>query len=423
MCWAMTTRRAADSVNSKLRDSCQACAVSKVKCQKEKPACSRCTRRGIQCEYFVMRRPGRKRERSQPNNNDSDRDRVNRNIESNGSNSHLATLNLSPISSGQGSISGTEGTSSDTFSRLLMPLESNLTSVFDGENDIFESLFTSPIDLLELESNDFLNHNPDAISETSSFDRPNTTNSSSLSSNARSLLNGNTSGSGALDSASCCVIQALDLMRKLSSTKSTACILSHGQNDVANVFHVGTDVNLSAQTVVAENQRTFEAVSKMLQCLCVEDGYLLTMLSMIVLKALERYSAAARKQFGGASEKGDKPSASASTQGQVRKIIGADDESVGRLEAQLILGELHCAQRLVKQLSPRLKARGVGAGGKGGRNIERDFSRGDLQVSSLSEGGMTKAPFSATIFEQIEVDLRKALSTLSSEIIHMLRQS
>ena len=370
----------------------------------------------MKCEYFVMRRPGRKRE-SQPSNNDSDRDRVNRNIESHGSNSHLTTLDRSPTSSRLCSLSGSEGTPSDTFSRLLTPLEPNLISVFEGENDIFDSVFTSPIDFLEPESNDFLNHDPDAIPEASSFDHPNTSKSSSLSSNAQALLNGNTGVSGASDSASCCLIQALDLMRKLSSTKPTVCILSNGQNDVAAVSNVGTDVNLSVQTVVAENQQTFQTVSNMLQCSCVEDSYLLTMLSMIVLKALERYAAAARKQFWGAGEKGDKPSACTSTQEQVRQISSVGDESVGRLEAQLILGELHCVQRLVKQLSPRLKARGVGG------NVEREISRGDLQVPSLSEGGMTKAPFSATIFEQIDVDLRKALSALSSEIIDMLRQS
>lgn len=41
----------------KLRDSCHACASSKVKCHKEKPTCSRCRKRGITCEYFAHRRP------------------------------------------------------------------------------------------------------------------------------------------------------------------------------------------------------------------------------------------------------------------------------------------------------------------------------------------------------------------------------
>ena len=377
----------------------------------------------MKCEYFVVRRPGRKRERDQPSNNDGDRDKVNQNIESHGSNSHLTNLDLRSTSSRLDCLSGTDCTPSDTFAGLLTPLEPNRISGFEGENDILDGLFTSPIDLLELESIDFLNHDPDAFSEASSYDHPNTLKSPSFSSKAQSLLNGTTGASGASDSASCCLIHTLDLLRKLSSTRPTGCILSNGQNDDATLSNVGNDVDLSAQTVVAENRQTLETVSNMLQCSCAEDSYLLTMLSMIVLKALERYAAAARKLFGGGGEKGDKPSASSSTQEQARQMSGGGDESVGRLEAQSILSELHSVQRLVKQLSPRLKARVVGAGGKGGGDVEREMSRGDLQVPSLSEGGMAKVPFSATIFEQIDVDLRKALSALSSEIIDMLRQS
>lgn len=45
---------------TKLRDSCNACAVSKLKCSKEKPLCARCAKRGLRCEYFATRRAGRR---------------------------------------------------------------------------------------------------------------------------------------------------------------------------------------------------------------------------------------------------------------------------------------------------------------------------------------------------------------------------
>ena len=376
----------------------------------------------MRCEYFAMRRPGRKRERSQPSN-DGDRDRINRNTDLPGSNSHLTNSDPSPPSSKPGSLSAIGCTPVDTFAGLLTPLEPNGISGFEGENDILDGLFTSPINILELDSIDFLNHDPDAFSEASSLDRPDTSKSPSFSSKAQSLLNENAGASGASDSALCCLTRALDLLRKLSSTKPTGCILSNGQNDDATASNAGNDVSLSAQAVVAENQQTFETVSNMLQCSCVDDSYLLTMLTMIVLKALERYAAAARKQFGGTGEEEDSPSASTSTQGQARQMTSGGDESVGRLEAQLILSELHCAQRLMKQLSPRLKARVVGPGGKSRGNVEREMSRGGSQVANLSERGMAKAPLSASIFEQLDVDLRKALSALSSEIIGNLRQS
>ena len=376
----------------------------------------------MKCEYFAMRRPGRKRERSQPSN-DGDRDRINRNTELPGSNSHLTNLDPSPTSSRPASLSAIGYSPVDTFAGLLTPLEHNRISGFEGENDILDGFFTSPINVLSLDSIDFLNHDPDAFSEASSFDHPDISKSPSFSSKAQSLLNGNTGASGASDSTLCCLTRALDLLKKLSSTKPIRCILTNGQNDDATASNAGNDVSLSVQAVVAENKQTFESVSNMLQCSCVEDSYLLTMLAMIVLKALERYAAAARKQFGGTGEEGDNPSASTSTQGQARQLSSSGDESVGRLEAQLILSELHCVQRLVKQLSPRFRARVVGPGGKGRGNVEREMLRGGSQVSNLSERGMPKAPLSASIFEQLDVDLRKALSALSSDIIGNLRQS
>ena len=370
-----------------------------------------------------MRRPGRKRERSQPRNKDIDPDRSNGNTESNGDQSHLTTLDPSPTHSTPGSLFSLDWPDSDNFARLLAPLETNLISAFQGEDHTIDGLFSSPMDPLELDSNDLFSHNPDPIPEAPSLDHPNTSKSSSPSSNAQSLLNGTWDVSGAAGCAAGCLIQALDLMRELSATKPSVCIRSTGRNDVATVSTVGTDANLWAQNVVAENQQTFETVNDMLQCPCTEDSYLLIILSMIVMKALGRYAATARKQFRGAGERGDKSRASTSTHEQVRRISGLGDDNTGRLGAQLILGKLHTVQRLVKQLSPRLKARGPETGSKGGGDLEQDHLMGDWPVASPSEVEITPAPLSPTVFEQIDVDLRKALSALSSEIINMLRQN
>ncbi|KAI0509075.1 hypothetical protein F5B22DRAFT_370383 [Xylaria bambusicola] len=45
----------------KLRDSCLNCAKSKLRCGREKPACARCMRLGKSCDYVPCRRPGRTR--------------------------------------------------------------------------------------------------------------------------------------------------------------------------------------------------------------------------------------------------------------------------------------------------------------------------------------------------------------------------
>lgn len=44
---------------SVLRNSCDTCAASKIRCTKEKPECSKCLSRGFVCSYSVPRRPGR----------------------------------------------------------------------------------------------------------------------------------------------------------------------------------------------------------------------------------------------------------------------------------------------------------------------------------------------------------------------------
>jgi hypothetical protein len=164
-----------------------------------------------------------------------------------------------------------------------------------------------------------------------------------------------------------------------------------------------------------ENKEAIEAVSTVLQCSCTEDGYLLTLLSMILLRILGRYAAAARKRSvatAASFEKGDRPSSSSN-----------DHESLGRIAAQLILGELHHMQRLVNQLSPRLKVRERGEDASEG-TLDRESSRDFFgSFPSLTDGGTGLAPFSPAILNQLEKDLRKSLSSLSLEIINILRQS
>ncbi|KAG9186271.1 hypothetical protein G6011_02827 [Alternaria panax] len=50
----------------RLRNSCDICTQSKLKCSREKPVCQRCVDRGCQqdCNYSIARRPGRRRQTS-----------------------------------------------------------------------------------------------------------------------------------------------------------------------------------------------------------------------------------------------------------------------------------------------------------------------------------------------------------------------
>lgn len=44
----------------RLKDSCDTCSSSKVRCDKDKPSCSRCSEKGLSCVYSFSRRAGRR---------------------------------------------------------------------------------------------------------------------------------------------------------------------------------------------------------------------------------------------------------------------------------------------------------------------------------------------------------------------------
>lgn len=74
MCMATSTD---GRKGSKLRNSCQSCAASKIKCDKQKPVCGRCFSKGLPCQYVQSRRPGRvpgQRRAQPPTNSKSQRD-------------------------------------------------------------------------------------------------------------------------------------------------------------------------------------------------------------------------------------------------------------------------------------------------------------------------------------------------------------
>jgi hypothetical protein len=187
-----------------------------------------------------------------------------------------------------------------------------------------------------------------------------------------------------------CLAQALDLLKSVS--------VSSG--------------NLP-QALLLENKMCTDTVSRMLSCSCTEDGFLLTVLSMIVLKVLGRYASAAGRDAAGRHIGGPFTPGYGTFRADECELE-CDDQQ--RIAAQSVLGELHRVQRLVNQLSPRLKTpREVGivnSGGNGTLGMTGDSCRDDTST----------APFSASTMDQIGSDLRKSLSALSLGIIHNLRQ-
>lgn len=431
---------------SKLRDSCQACALSKVKCHKEKPVCSRCAKRGIPCDYFITKRPGRKRNNSHQVDNEAN-DKSNEPPASpgmqgmwNGS-ANSTTNDLSHVSrrssnmfgtdmSGSFNVSGPEypssssviSAASDTMFDLSMPLDSSsLSSMLAGINDEFDHVFNSAIgfsDLEGLENYNSTQKHPDIakllIPEDNvqnspltklSFGHSNLTSLSPSSWNSQTSADENVNLSSAPQITCFCLMEALDILKSLSSSKASSDIPSTSWSSLDSIS------DSMAQSVVKENKQAIETVSTMLQCSCMKDGYLLTILSMTMFKILRRYTEAVRKRSLEAIE------------GHWSNIKSADHDNIGRFSAQSILGELHGVRRLINLLLPRLKFNEGEIGGINGMALGRGNYQRDSNSASFSRNGATAAPFSTTILDQIGTDLHKALRASSLEIITILRRT
>lgn len=221
-----------------------------------------------------------------------------------------------------------------------------------------------------------------------------------------------------------CLTQSIELLKTLSAQADSQPYPSTSEPQEDSV----TLADGFCHLVLTENKLYIEAVSERLTCRCCSgDSFLLAVLTMTVLKILERYADAARGQSNGANTRDWEAETSpklarkdpGSTKGQSTVLSRSYDTSHnrGRKAAQLVLSELHRVQRLVNQLSPKLRK------SKGG------LPETPIDPELWGYQGMTKcwdrgpaAPFSTTTLGQMEDDVRKSLSALSSEIIHGLRQ-
>ncbi|KAF7168377.1 hypothetical protein CNMCM5623_001460 [Aspergillus felis] len=454
---------------TKLRDSCHSCATSKIKCTKEKPSCSKCVARGIDCQYFFARRPGRRREDgfghptscTSSNNSSSKRSTSSSSPSSSSSSSSIpkstpdrdiySTLSLSGDTIGVDGPSpehgyGTNGMAPSTSlpaSNGFLDIPQSLMIGDTLTTDNFAAQYSSDLSSVLPDSNMFhllSDFNPDPndmdFSMTDYFEHPVSFGLDSLDSDnplsasfavsswvpspASSVPTSSTTDPTMMvmraptTNISCsCMTQPLDLLKALSSAEPfpTSPISGAGPALSSSMTAMG-----STQAVLIENKQHVETVSSLLSCSsCTEDAFRLVLVSMIVLKILERYASVARTQVLGSrvgsveTDTGPRSSHSmiSSRDDPMRApsrtyTMPQDDSANGFAPAQLVLGELHRVQRLVNLLSPKLKGR----------------SR--LQV--VNENGKTQStPFSSNTLAQMESDVRKSLSALSADIIDRLR--
>lgn len=336
------------AVMPKLRDCCLGCASSKVRCPREKPACSRCVKRKITCEYGASKRAGRKHDSSNGHVSHSGRagsisdlnldDTGNLNAAFPGTTALASTgpdavLRLSPTlsswfapnattttaptksldtgfllsSGGLATDASLERTTSantsqpslgvlspdnhesDNFPASLMPFMTATSSDAD-------SLLSDALDFGGGSSSDGISSNlvltPGALLNDNFSGLSNTAHTACSSESPVNKSTSSVSSGGdqiMTDSRCSCLAQALELMRQLFPHPSAYCTTSGTSG--------GDDTLLlpTVPVVIERNKQTVKAVSAMLACSCSQDVHLLAIMAHIVFKVLGWYAVAARR--------------------------------------------------------------------------------------------------------------------------------
>ncbi|KAI0127014.1 aflatoxin regulatory protein-domain-containing protein [Xylariales sp. AK1849] len=445
----------------KLRDSCHACAASKMKCSKEKPTCTRCAKRGRKCEYLASRRAGRAQSTQLANTA-----------------SVATSMSADPSWFGAaGMMAGpSPGTIAvpapakdhgipfpDVFPNLLTAGQLHDTPRgfhhrFDGffPSPLYFDLLNSPITSPNIDSHLFDGHavesflgSGDTATEAhgretrrgSLFDGGLSEMSSQMSTLAdfEMQTSPDTGASSSIEPElsqdttanclpGCCLLRTLWILRQLSPNAAAKCTSSSsseiGECDGRKPTDRHTQM-LDIQQTISQNKQMVEVVSGILQCRCSQDCYLLLIVSMAIFKILDCYDAAAhaidetQNQPYIDSNGTTSPAISARYLASLSDpvIVGShyiDDQDRGRKAAQLVLCELSRLQGHVKTLSQRLGVLKGIAKSDASHTASGNYSSGSYR----DDNGF---PFSSSLLQQFETDLRKRLRGLSAGIVERLR--
>lgn len=480
----------------KLRDSCVACAASKVRCHRQKPSCSKCVARGIPCKYVRSKRGGR-----------NPAPRAESQADTTGSSTGSSTSSRKGRDSG-----GSEtGTSVERESpQLDLPLSSarwvggvtvppdppfpmpTTMSMFINTKSssitVSDPLGLSPsvggLTGLESDADEF-------VSSASNFDYgldlgdldPFSMVFNEHSDNEISLLGNLTTAS---DSKACspplsvtdpqCSVRPpfgfnSDILQNINATELQGWPCECSTQAAALVKQYLTDPSVMSspssgtstpttqiQPIIFQNKQAIETIEAVLQCSCSRDCYLLVMLSMILLKVMDSYAEASNNKhtafgritvntrandIGGddVDERGSTSSDQHKSLGRLRPLqtpspasyghkkhspisFSSGSENVGsaRSSMHMVLGELHRPQRLVNQLSERLKAEETKGSGCDTSSSHRESG---LDKCSILGGGAHPCSsflFSDSLLRQLGLDLRRRLQNISQEIRQALKR-
>ncbi|KAF4553275.1 Aflatoxin regulatory protein-like protein [Elsinoe fawcettii] len=406
---------------AKLKDSCGSCSLSKVRCSRGKPKCSRCERKGLKCEYTLAKRAGRT------------------STSANKGGAAASSRHRPPTS--PGSLSQPEGSQDreSTPDRALpaetveydpVAQDTNFYAVrkdsmmsithdhgvdiptFDVSNPEQDpwSAVISPTQQNSMDLDELLDATRLEISSPT-LDMDGAWNNFTFSSldntyagtvNIPSLLQ--ESKQENTTSCSSCLSDLNVYLSKLFSRAWTTCATT--TSDTINTSSTGNSI----ESVLQVNRTIIEGITRILSCSCSHDDYLLAFISLVVLKVMAWYAAAARGAFH--SESSDQEELVGRTS---PLAVHFPDESQRRMMAQMVLSELHRAQRLVKLLSERRE--------ESRHQRFKPSSPGFRKHWDILEDSAGSDSPSEAAIDRLVSDLGQRLNRLSVEVIGLLKQA
>lgn len=427
---SQTAGTARDAQTSRrLRDSCTACAQSKVKCSKEKPTCSRCARRNFSCDYGVSRRTGRHPYPRPPSASGA---------------SPRAGLAPGPW---PGPGPGAQDAPSEVPGSPIekSPVNDD-TGVGSGAPAPGRPLGAG--DVLSDPHTPFSSSNQSplaGISEEMAMDIWDSTDFGGFSAAMESPMIVDASLEAAFlaptdpaakPTACCCLTLALETLAQQFPNPAALCQLP----DATTLG--GNHQIRTLDSVISENTTVMATVSKMLECPCSEDEYVAIIITLILFKVMGWYAAAAKCGCNNLPELSDQAvsacsrssSASATSTSSLSEQVMHFPTTVGnycvngqeksRMAAQLVLSELHRVSSLVDKLSVRLHGRSSSTTPSRHHNTFSDSDEVPLGTHVMSGSGTLPSPRpSNSTAHQLEQDLRQRLRLISSSTITILRHT
>ncbi|KAJ0419692.1 aflatoxin regulatory protein-domain-containing protein [Aspergillus carlsbadensis] len=419
----------------KLRESCSHCAHSKVRCTKEKPSCARCMNRHLVCEYKVSRRTGRtSRAAGEVCAHSEDKSGTSPPVDSSCSCSNLSSsiaTSSPPAASTQNTIlSGSESAlghgapENAEFWRSFLATDilggdvADFSSLIPMRSD-FEDSLASGMSTPGLNGDQMNFLDSQGMNDLPSVNEPPTLPTPPSSDESSAII-----ASAHLQHSTSCTSMILGVLSHLSADESKAC----QQLDAGSVYRQPR----SNCSNVSDIRNAMEMIGNVLQCPCSENGYVLSIASLAVLKAMSCYVAAVDSLNTGDrmasglrtpnEQPGEKPVKDqmmhfpSTVQGHT--VDGSDQNS---MEERFVLNDLHRFQHMVNLVSLRLESSRLRTCDLPNHPADTLSTIGPSGSSVLQKA--STSPLSCSSLFHLEDDIRQCLRAVSSRAIHMLAVS